>query len=227
VPEELTEARKLQRAIGSAPVFPAPKDPTKPCDRQLLDKRLRRAFPKAGLKQEPGGLWHTLGRKWATERKPRSPAQGPPHSKEYAMTSRPAQLVHLALGANATLEGVSGGLLILGGLAIAPLVGLESAGLLAGIGAGLLVYAGVLLRVARQSEPARRDVLTFIALDVAWVLGSLLLLLLAWRQLPIPGRWLIAVLAVIVEGFASLQLLNLRRPRSSPVRCGRGRDGLS
>jgi integrase len=69
VQEALREARKLQRAIGSAPVFPAPKDPTKPCDRHLLDNWLRRAFPKAGLKQEPGGLWHTLRRKWATERK--------------------------------------------------------------------------------------------------------------------------------------------------------------
>jgi integrase len=69
VQEALREARKLQRAIGSAPVFPAPKDPTKPCDRHLLDNWLRRAFPKGGLKQEPGGLWHTLRRKWATERK--------------------------------------------------------------------------------------------------------------------------------------------------------------
>jgi integrase len=69
VQEALREARKLQRAIGSAPVFPAPKDPTMPCDRHLLDNWLRRAFPKAGLKQEPGGLWHTLRRKWATERK--------------------------------------------------------------------------------------------------------------------------------------------------------------
>jgi hypothetical protein len=48
---------------------PAPKDPTRPCDRHLLDNWLRRAFPKAGLKQEAGGLWHTLRRKWATERK--------------------------------------------------------------------------------------------------------------------------------------------------------------
>jgi integrase len=69
VKDALREARKAQRAIGSAPVFPAPKDPTRPCDRHLLDNWLRRAFPKAGLKQEPGGLWHTLRRKWATERK--------------------------------------------------------------------------------------------------------------------------------------------------------------
>ncbi len=128
------------------------------------------------------------------------------------MTSRSAQLVHLALRANAAFSGVSGGLLILAGSAVAPLVGLESPGLLAGIGAGLLVYAGVLFRVARQPEPARRDVLTFIALDVAWVLGSLLLLLLAWHQLSIPGRWLIGGLGISVEGFASLQLLSLRQP---------------
>ncbi len=65
----MLETRKAQRAIGSAPVFPALKDPTRPFDRHLLDNWLRRAFPKAGLKQDPGGLWHTLRRKWATERK--------------------------------------------------------------------------------------------------------------------------------------------------------------
>jgi integrase len=65
----LREARKVQRAIGSAPVFPAPKDPTKPCDRDLLDHWLRRAFTKAKLVTERGGLWHTLRRKWAAERK--------------------------------------------------------------------------------------------------------------------------------------------------------------
>ena len=69
VQEALREARNLQRAIGSAPVFPAPKDPTRPCDRHLLDNWLRRAFPKAEVKPEQGGLWHTLRRKWATERK--------------------------------------------------------------------------------------------------------------------------------------------------------------
>jgi integrase len=69
VQRALQEARKLQRAIGSAPVFPAPKDPTRACDRHLLDKWLRRAFTRAGLTREPGGLWHTLRRKWATERK--------------------------------------------------------------------------------------------------------------------------------------------------------------
>ncbi len=49
--------------------LPAPKDPTKPCDRHLLDSWLRRAFKAAKLTPERGGLWHSLRRKRATERK--------------------------------------------------------------------------------------------------------------------------------------------------------------
>jgi integrase len=69
VRDALREARKNQGAIGSAPVFPAPKDPTRPCDRHLLDNWLRRAFKAAELERQQGGLWHTIRRKWATERK--------------------------------------------------------------------------------------------------------------------------------------------------------------
>lgn len=69
VQDALRKARKAQRAIGSAPVFPAPKDPGRPCDRHLLDNWLRRAFTAAKVIPERGGLWHSLRRKWATERK--------------------------------------------------------------------------------------------------------------------------------------------------------------
>ena len=69
VAKALRADRKLQAAIGAAPVFPAPKDPSRPCDRHLLDNWLRRAFGTAGVTLPTGGLWHTLRRKWATERK--------------------------------------------------------------------------------------------------------------------------------------------------------------
>ncbi len=69
VSKALREARKAQAAIGGSPVFPAPQDPTKPCDRYLLDRWLRRAFEKAEVTPLKGGLWHSLRRKWATERK--------------------------------------------------------------------------------------------------------------------------------------------------------------
>jgi integrase len=69
VKEALLDARRAQKTIGNAPVFPAPKNPAVPCDRHLLDNWLRRCFPLAGVELEKGGLWHTLRRKWATERK--------------------------------------------------------------------------------------------------------------------------------------------------------------
>jgi integrase len=65
----LAAARRAQQAIGSAPVFPAPKDPARPCDRHILDAWLRKAYAAAKLTPKRGGLWHTLRRKWATERK--------------------------------------------------------------------------------------------------------------------------------------------------------------
>jgi len=69
VEEALRGARKLQGAIGSAPVFPAPRNPARAVDRHVLDKWLRQAYDEAGLEHQPGGLWHPLRRKWATERK--------------------------------------------------------------------------------------------------------------------------------------------------------------
>jgi integrase len=69
VKDALLDARRAQKTIGNAPVFPATKNPAVPCDRHLLDNWLRRCFPLAGVELEKGGLWHTLRRKWATERK--------------------------------------------------------------------------------------------------------------------------------------------------------------
>jgi integrase len=64
----LTQLR-ARRAIGNTPVFPSPRDPTKPCSRHLLDSCLRRAYKKAGTEPQRGGLWHPIRRKWVTERK--------------------------------------------------------------------------------------------------------------------------------------------------------------
>jgi len=69
VREALLEARQAQRAIGNMPVFPAPKDPAESCSREVMDRWLRRAFRLAGAAKPPGGLWHSLRRKWASERK--------------------------------------------------------------------------------------------------------------------------------------------------------------
>jgi hypothetical protein len=69
VNETLSTARRAQQAIGNTPVFPAPRNPARACGRHLLDGWLRKAYELASLTRQPGGMWHTLRRKWATERK--------------------------------------------------------------------------------------------------------------------------------------------------------------
>jgi integrase len=69
VKDALAGARRAQKTIGGTPVSPAPRNPARPCSRHLLDGWLRRAYQLAELPSQPGGMWHPLRRKWATERK--------------------------------------------------------------------------------------------------------------------------------------------------------------
>ncbi len=65
----LAAARRAQKSIGNTPVFPAPKDPSKRCSADLLGYWLRKAHELAKITPQPGGMWHPIRRKWATERK--------------------------------------------------------------------------------------------------------------------------------------------------------------
>ena len=55
--------------VGTAPLFPSPKDLARPVDRYLADKWLRTAEGLAKLDSQDGTLWHAFRRMWATERK--------------------------------------------------------------------------------------------------------------------------------------------------------------
>ena len=69
VSEALAAEQKAQAAIGKTAVFPSPKDPTKQCNRHLFDDWLRRAYKLAKIVPQRRGMWHSIRRKWATERK--------------------------------------------------------------------------------------------------------------------------------------------------------------
>jgi len=69
VKDALTAARRAQKSIGNTPVFPAPKDPSRPCSADLFGDWLRKAYELAEITPQPGGMWHPIRRKWATERK--------------------------------------------------------------------------------------------------------------------------------------------------------------
>ncbi len=49
-------------------LFPSEVKPEQSVDRSTMDKRLRKAYNRAGLETLNGGLWHASRRKWATER---------------------------------------------------------------------------------------------------------------------------------------------------------------
>lgn len=55
--------------IGRAPLFPSPHDVSKPVNKYLADKWLRKAEKMTGIPTQKGSLWHAYRRKWATERK--------------------------------------------------------------------------------------------------------------------------------------------------------------
>lgn len=74
VPLTRNTARLIRRHVralrgDAALMFPGDKQPAQPVDRWFMNRRLRAAHEKAGLKPLSGGLWHPFRRKFATERK--------------------------------------------------------------------------------------------------------------------------------------------------------------
>ena len=55
--------------IGAAYLFPAPRDPSKPLDKDVAADWLLEAEKLAGVEKHDGSLWHAYRRGWATARK--------------------------------------------------------------------------------------------------------------------------------------------------------------
>lgn len=117
----------------------------------------------------------------------------------------PSPLLRRTLRANAAFSAGCGALLLLLAAPMAPLFGLPSGAVLQAVGIGLLPFAAVLAWSAGRAAVPRRWVLAFTAADVSWVIGSGILLLLAWNALSVTGRALIIAVALVVEAFATLQ----------------------
>jgi CHASE2 domain-containing sensor protein len=107
--------------------------------------------------------------------------------------------------ANASFSAASAVFILAARNTLTPLFALDSPVLLIGLAAALVLYAGALVIEARREPPDRRALLTAAILDAGWVLGSAVVLVLAWTELAPLARVLIIVAAVIVELFATLQ----------------------
>jgi len=133
------------------------------------------------------------------------------------LTSRPAAaaasqgLLRAALRANAGFSALSGLTMILAAGPLSDLLGITPAGSLRFLGANLLIFAAALVYVAAGRPISRRWAWIAIMLDDLWVVGSGILLLTDWVPLTSTGRWVIALLALIVAAFAGAQWYGLRR----------------
>ncbi|BAN45871.1 hypothetical protein [Metapseudomonas resinovorans] len=123
-------------------------------------------------------------------------------------------LLRRALQADALVSGAAGLLMLLANQPLSTLLGLPQA-LLLGAGLAMLPWCAALLWLARREALARPAVWAVIAVNVAWVLDSLLLLVSGWVQpTPLGVAYVIAqALAVVV--FAEMQFFGLRRSQAA------------
>ena len=124
------------------------------------------------------------------------------------ITNRP--LLRTALEADALVTGANGlAYLALAG-PVGDLLGLSET-LLRGTGAFLLLFAAAVYATSRRSPIPSRPVRAIAAANVLWAAGSLVVALAGLGTPETAGVVWIVLQAVVVAGFAELQLLGLRR----------------
>ncbi len=120
-----------------------------------------------------------------------------------------SNLLKRALTANAIFSALSGAILLLASERLAQLLGTSVS--LVPLGAMLLIYAAGLLWNARRENVSRMEAWIAVALDVAWVAGSAIVIFAG--VLSATGNWIVAIVADVVLLFAVLQLIGLRKSR--------------
>lgn len=120
------------------------------------------------------------------------------------------RLLRSTLTANALLSGAAGVLLVaLGGVLDEPL-GIAT-GALRLVGVGLVPWAVSLWWARSRETLLRREAVTAIVGDTAWVVASVVVVVLAPAGLTALGQWVVGVTALAVGDLAVLQAVGLRR----------------
>jgi hypothetical protein len=119
-------------------------------------------------------------------------------------------LLRFALMLDGVATGANGVLYLAGAPLLDGWLGLPAA-MLAAVGAALIVYAGLVLRLATRPAMPRPAVVAVIAANALWVVDSFIALALDWFTPTLAGQVVIAVQAVLVAGLATLQYAGLKR----------------
>jgi hypothetical protein len=109
-------------------------------------------------------------------------------------------------------SGLTGLLLLVAAGPISTLIGVSAPVVARIVGAGLVAFAAALVWNARRATIARGEVVLTVALNVAWVVGSAVLIVLG--PLTLLGNLAVAAVAAAVLGFTVLEVVGLRRVRA-------------
>ena len=128
-------------------------------------------------------------------------------------SQKKGNMLTTVLRADGVFALLSGAIMIVAAGAIAGLIALSSTLPLIILGVVLLLYGGDLLYFAGRETHGRRMAQAAVALNLLWVGGSYLGLLLGWFPVNTAGKWAIALVAEVVLLFAILEIIALRRSR--------------
>jgi len=127
------------------------------------------------------------------------------------MSTNNSYLLKNALFGNSAFSFISGLAAVLFSKAIANFLGLSASWIIFALGIGLILY-GIEIFIAAKAEPVHKGIATFaVYADLAWVLGSAMLIFANLVDFTTAGKWAIAIVADIVLVFAILQFVGLRR----------------
>ena len=126
-----------------------------------------------------------------------------------------ACLLRKALMGNALFSTLSGLTILFAQGWVLRILGLPSSVNLLLLGAGLIVFAVTLIINARKQQVKKSDAWIAVCMDLAWVLGSYVLIFIV--PFSTAGKWVVGVVAELVLFFAVLQFLGIRRIQKSEV----------
>lgn len=120
-------------------------------------------------------------------------------------------MLHNALRSNAAFCDISGLVMIFAAKPLATFLGLGNPAILMGIGIALFAWALMLFWGSMRTEIPRWLAWLAIDGDLAWVIGSVVILLLPGLAFSGAAKWTIAIIADIVLVFAIWQFYALRK----------------
>ena len=126
----------------------------------------------------------------------------------------PVRLLRRALQTNALFSAISGAGMLLAAGPVARLLGLGGTLPIMLLGADLLLFAAWVAYESAQPTLRVRRARVILALDIAWVVASALILVLDPFGFSTEGKWAVAAVADIVAVFALVEYLGLRRLRT-------------